>query len=762
FDELDRQIRDLQKWFQHVEATTYRAEALILEGDRDPVDIVLRRTEALLRHLKGKLPPGALADETSQLDALKRRGGATPVKDGRARFAVHQALCRLRRKIAFRNRLLSFDEVLFIKKHRSRRNHMCDQYFGFTAVIGGGVYVLKDPFGRAQDGPFGTSPTVRDVLAEATCRNGRFEGKKLVGGAFLSPDLSYDGKTILFAYTEAEPTQFKWSPRSTWHVFRVNVDGTGLRQLTDGKTNDFDPCWLPDGRIVFNSERRGGFGRCHERPVPIFALHTMNDDGGDIRTISLNESNEWHPSVDNSGMIVYTRWDYWDRGFNQAHHPWVTTPDGRDARVVHGNFRPNQGAAPLMEMDVRAIPGSNRYIATAAAHHNQAYGSLILIDPDVEDDDRMSPVRRITPEEAFPEAEGGGHQSYATAWPLDEDFCLCVYDAAATGGRGRGAGYGIYLVDAFGNKELLYRDPKISCLSPIPLRPRNKPPVVSHLARPAQPARWTSPVAVPDAPSQAKRPQPAPLETPPPVPVAVMNVYDGLLPLPEGTVLKQLRIVQVLPKSSPIHNVPFIGYGREKGARAVLGTVPVEADGSVHFVLPAGKTVYFQVLDERGLAVQSMRSSTYVHAGQRLTCQGCHDRRHRAPAQAKHVPLALRREPSRIKPDVDGSNPFSFPRLVQPVLEKHCLPCHMKNPQKAPDLRRGDWASQRTRHYTSYVNLQKHAFFYGAIGYGYDGWTPPRTIPGKFGARASKLLAMLEKGHNKVKLPPEDLHRLTL
>ncbi|MGB2820730.1 MAG: hypothetical protein WBF17_07105, partial [Phycisphaerae bacterium] len=107
FDELDRQIRDLRKWCQRVEATTYRAEALILEGDRDPVDVVLRRTEALLRHLKGKLPPGALAEETRQLDALKRRGGATPVKDGRARFAVHQALCRLRRKIAFRNPLLS-------------------------------------------------------------------------------------------------------------------------------------------------------------------------------------------------------------------------------------------------------------------------------------------------------------------------------------------------------------------------------------------------------------------------------------------------------------------------------------------------------------------------------------------------------------------------------------------------------------------------------------------------------------------------------
>ena len=753
YDVLARQVQTMRAWFRRVEATTYRTEALVLEADRDPLDVVLRRTEALRKHLKARLPAGALAAEEAQLRALRARAARVPTADARARFALHQDVCRLRRRIAFRNPLLDFGRILFVKRHRSRTNHMCDQYFGFRAVRGGGVYVLEDAFGAA--------PTVRDVLAGAVCESGRFQGKPLAGGAFLSPDLSYDGRSILFAYTEAEPTSFRWTRRSTWHVFRVNADGTGLRQLTDGEVSDFDPCWLPNGRIAFISERRGGFGRCHARPVPLWTLHTMRADGRDIVATSPNEANEWHPSVDNAGLIVYTRWDYVDRGHSQAHHPWITTPDGRDARAIHGNFRQGAGANPYMEMQVRAVPGSGKYVATAAAHHGQAYGSLVLIDPDVEDDDRMSPVRRITPEVAFPEAERG-REVYATPWPLDEDFHLCVYEAAGGRRLGAGARYGIYLVDAFGNKELLYRDAMISCLSPIPLRARRRPPVVAALASPGPPPEWTSPVAGSRGPAGPKTPPPARAAEASLVPAAVISVYDGLLPWPAGTRIKALRVVQILPKASPIHNEPFISHGREKGARAVLGTVPVEADGSAHFLLPAGRPVYFQALDERGLAVQSMRSATYVHPGQRLTCQGCHDPRWRAPAVSKGVALALRRGPSRIAPEADGSNPFSFPRLVQPVLETRCLPCHRKHVGKAPDLRRGDWARRRTKHYTSYVSLQKHAFFYGPTGHGYDGWTAPRTIPGRFGARASRLFALLEKGHHDVKLPAADLRRITL
>ena len=170
------------------------------------------------------------------------------------------------------------------------------------------------------------------------------------------------------------------------------------------------------------------------------------------------------------------------------------------------------------------------------------------------------------------------------------------------------------------------------------------------------------------------------------------------------------------------------------------------------FAVPANKELFFQALDERGLAVQSMRSATYLQEGEHLVCQGCHDAKHRVPRPLTGRPLALQRSPSVIQPDVDGSNPFSFPRLVQPVLDRQCVQCHAeKADKKAPNLAR---EPLQRRWYASYNSLLPYAF----TDYGSN----LRTTPGKFGARASKLLAILEKGHYDVKLSAEDLHRITL
>ncbi|MBM4032734.1 MAG: hypothetical protein FJ291_13225 [Planctomycetes bacterium] len=809
FELLARELASGRGWSQGFREQVFRPDACFFASDRDPVDVVLRRTGALLARLKTMAGVRDLAPEEAALAALKAKANEIDAKDTEARKRLFDEAAKLRRKIAFANPLLDFDRILFAKKHyypggEGTGNHMCDQYFGFMAIHEGGLFVLENPFGD--------KPAVRDLLADAVCENGRFAGKKLEKGGHLYPDLSYDGKTILFPWTEGANTRYKWTPKSTYHIFKVNADGTGLRQLTDGAWNDLHPCWLPNGRVCFISERRGGYGRCHGRPVPTYTLHTMDADGSDITCISYHETNEWHPSVNHDGMIVYTRWDYVDRGFNNAHHPWITTPDGRDARAIQGNWAKSQGDRPLQEMNVRAIPGSRRYVATASAHHGQAYGSLVIVDPNAPDDDKMEPVKRLTPEVRFPEAEGGGEVGYATAWPLSEEFHLCVYDPQGTNARGSRLQnrYGIYLVDAFGNKELLYSDPAISCLGPIPLRPRTCPPVAAHVTLVGKPGASAVGASVPLAPQTTSGTLVATSEAPPnserggkadlaairamamgTAPVGVVNVYDGLYPWPEGTRITALRIVQVLPKSTPSADGPRIGYGGQKNARAVLGTVPVEKDGSAYFELPVCRPVFLQALDEDGLAVQSMRSDLYVHPGETLTCQGCHDQRG-ARKSLGRVALAMTRPPSAIKPDAEGSNPFSFPRLVQPVLDRHCVGCHTKAltegaqaapPPKArsaieddlegkapkrpaasaskapkpPDLRAGDWKKNHSNWYTSYINLEKHAFFFGGVG-----WETPRTIPGKFGARASRLYNMLAKGHHDLKLPPEDLRRIAL
>jgi hypothetical protein len=745
--------------WRRVAPTAFRTEALVHESDRDPVDFVLRTTGALLADLKLRDAVQPWATLEQELAGLAARDAALKVEQRVERFTLFQRVCALRRRIAFSNPLLDFDRVIFVKRRLAAANHMCDQYYGNFARAGGGLFVLEDPWGP--------SPRVRNLLEGSTVEDGRLRASALAGGSFLQPALSYDGRVALCAYTEGPksdpawgvemPERPAWVSQTSYHIFRVNADGTGLRQLTDGPWNDLHPNWLPDGRIVFISERRGGFGRCHGRPVPLFTLHAMDADGRNLVRLSHHEGNEWHPSVNHDGLLVYSRWDYMDRGHNQAHHPWITSPDGRDPRSLHGNFKPSHDLNPDMELNVVAIPGSPRYVATASAHHGQAYGSLIVIDPRVPDDDALAPVRRLTPDVGFPETAEQGALAYGTAWPLSEHYYLCVYGPT-------GDGHGLYLLDAFGNRELLYRDPQIGCLGPVPVKSRPAPPIVPAVGKPArltdQPAFDTvgSPHAL-DATRAATTEKAV---------VSLANVYDSLYPFPAGTKIRALRIVHVLPKSTPLHHQPQIGYGSETSGRAVLGTVPVEEDGSACFYLPACQSVYFQALDQRGCAVQSMRSTTYVHDGEQLTCLGCHEHKGRSPTQAlAGLPRAFGREPSEIQPEAEGSNPVSFPRLVQPVLEQHCVKCHGKEDNKPPDLRIGDWQADGFSWYQSYRNLRLYAFHYGAPRderrrHQYDRWQPARTVPGKFGALASKLLPLLEQGHYDVRLSPAELRRIVV
>jgi hypothetical protein len=311
-----------------------------------------------------------------------------------------------------------------------------------------------------------------------------------------------------------------------------------------------------------------------------------------------------------------------------------------------------------------------------------------------------------------------------------------VYDAEA---KNRG----IYWIDRFGNKELIYRDPAISCISPIPLRARAMPPII-----PSQTVQTAAELA------QAGGKAPA-------ATIALTNVYDSDFRWPAGTKIAALRVIQVLPKSTYPPNQPRIGVADQTNARAVLGTVPVESDGSAYFQAPVGKEIYFQALDAHGMAVQSMRSGTYVHPGERLACQGCHEPKHRPPSQALGAPLAFRRSPSAIRPDVEGSHPFSYVRLVQPVLDRHCTACHRE--KRAVDLSgkiEGGYGWTR-----SYANLAaKYGFYFhvqnGAINTGVHGGA--RTVPGEFGARAARLLKYLDSGHYGVTLSKEERHRITL
>jgi hypothetical protein len=696
-------------------------------ADREPVSEAdaLERAIRRGRALASRLAP----DTTARRDALEAwRRALDGAVTGAGRDSVRLAYLRVR--AAKRALLLAQAEPLlgptvFVKQTPSSFSHQLTQYYGRYARPGGGLFVLDRPG--------------RDMLAREIARGG------LPVGSAMQPEVSWDGKTILFAYCEAPqtPSDTIQGERGRYYsLYRVGADGSGLRRLTRGPYDDFSPRYLPDGRIVFISTRRGGWHRCGTPGCENYVLTVAEGDGSRPRPISFHETQEWDPAVLHDGRIVYTRWDYVDRHPVFYEHLWTTGPDGTRAAALFGNNTFN----PIGVWEARPVPGSGLLIATAAAHHAMTAGSIILVDPS-KGVDGLKPITRLTPDAPFPESEttvpGAWHavmpgtepydtpenrrtpgHCYRSPYPLSERLFLAAYSFRGLVGEPRGNPanmFGIYLCDADGNKELLYRDPNIASVWPVPLRPRRRPPVL-----PPAPGPRVADTGV----------------------FVLQDVYASLPRLRKSSV-KALRIVQVLPKSTPGKDLPPIGIPSGAPGKQVLGTVPVEPDGSAHFVAPARKELAFQALDERGLAVQVMRSGTYLQPGEHATCVGCHEPRASSPPGAR--PLALRRQASRIRPGPDGSRPFSYPVLVQPILDRKCVACHSGPKAGGGIVLTGEPDGPYTRSYNALA--PRVAFSDMSNG-------EAISKPGRFGAHGSPLMKMLERGHQGVRLTRTEVERL--
>jgi cytochrome c553 len=238
----------------------------------------------------------------------------------------------------------------------------------------------------------------------------------------------------------------------------------------------------------------------------------------------------------------------------------------------------------------------------------------------------------------------------------------------------------------------------------------------------------------------------------------LVDVRRSLLPLPADRPIASLRIFQVLPKTEThVANQPRLGYANAESARMLLGTVPVEADGSAYFRVPAQKPLYFQAVDATGRAVLSMRSVTYLQPGERRGCVGCHERPGTPPPVRE--PLARKRPPSAITPGPDGTQPFSYPRLVQPVLDRHCVRCHDgKGDSKSKLVLTGERSGPFT---ASYEGLRPFVRWYE---WGGKSIAQAVTPPGRGGADESPLSRILDDADHKseIQLPADDRLRLIL
>lgn len=702
------------------------------------MDALVGRGRALLaslRELNADIDEAATTFETAVTRATLLDEASSTGEQEAARLGLLYAI----RALALRNPLLNFDEILFVKRAPTMFPHISDQYYGWFSRGGGGIYVLS--------GFKENNPQVRCITPDWP------------EGNFLRPDLSYDGTKVLFAYCRYYPhvaeiedktVKTKLPEDAFYHLYEMNLDGTGIRQLTCGYYNDFDGRYLPGGDIVFLSTRKGtslqtgylsaqascagtqpdSYVRCGgdaRRPVPVFTLHRMDRHGGGMRAISAFENFEWTPAVDHDGEVLYARWDYIDRFNGDFMSLWSTRPDGTQAQLVYGNFTHR----PQCVFEARPIPGSRKLVFTATAHHSITGGSLVLLDRR-RGTEHDAPIERITPEVCFPETEGSPPCYYAGPWPLSETHFLVSWSDKALpihaymkgdDKRNPPNASGIYLYDAFGNLNLLYRDPVISSETPIPIRPRPEP------------------FLLPDTVDQASPTEGSFL---------LQDVYQGMEDIPRGSVAR-LRIVAVLPKVQPFMNQPVLGVSAEDPGKAVLGTVPVEQDGSAHFTVPSGLPVFFQALDSENMALRTMRTLTYVQPGEALSCVGCHESRDSAPVISR-FPAAARREPSLLTPEAEGTWPLRYDALVQPVLDKSCVQCH--NPDSS-DARAAAFDLTPDKSYDALVGYAGNDL--RTLAFEKD-----RSDIGDCVARQSKLLAFLtaEGGHEGIVLDTESLDRL--
>jgi mono/diheme cytochrome c family protein len=654
------------------------------------------------------------------LDALRQRVGVQVENE-----TLRAEALALRRRIILSHPALDFDRLLINKRPPPTFQHQTDQYLGRYNGIGAGLVVLED---------WRTGSPRETVLLAG----------KLPPGTVQHPDLSFDATRILFAYCDQTIADPKLR-RS--FLYEVNVDGSGLRQLTgtasdpmttvDGRhtvlIEDWDPCYLPDGGFAFVSTRNQGGVRCHHggRYCPTYTLYRADEGGANIRPMSHGEANEWDPSVLPDGRIIWTRWDYINRHDTIYQSLWTTRPDGTGTAHFYGNYTRN----PCNILEARAIPGSRKVVATAAAHHAYTAGSIIVIDP-AKGEDGPDPIERVTPETPFPETEGYPVGAYATPWPLIEDLFLVAYTPDALRSQGgkpqRKNAYSIYLVDTLGGRELIYQDPDMSCFAPTPL-----------VARPCPPAL----------------PSMLPGKAPDTGQVYVRNVRRSTQAIPDD--VAALRVVRVYPQ--PVQRVPDRGAVLFEVSKGIVGLAPVAGDGSVAFSAPAGVPLLFQLVDQQGQAVMGMRTFVYLQPGETMSCVGCHEPRRaapsigQAPVRQTYPPLV----PS-VGPRYEGG--LSFMRTVQPVLDRHCISCHGLKDKPAGDLSLlGTMDTEpihlgKPRTSISYTSLMGRP---GLVTVAHRNRESVSSRPADYGARASRLAQLLVSGHGgRVALPPNDLRRV--
>ena len=561
------------------------------------------------------------------------------------------------------------------------------------------------------------------------CRLNLATGKVTVllddpAGGVRDPQVHYGARKVLFSYRKGGTEHY--------HLYEIDVDGGPPRQLTDGPFDDIEPTYLPDGDIVFCSSRCRRWVLCWKVPVAI--LYRCGPDGRNIRMLSSGAATENTPAVLPDGRVLYTRWEYVDRSQLCYHHLWTVNPDGSGQMAFFGNMHPMGVSQPIASrsgpvvlyrnvpgavamLDAKPIGRTGKVVAVFSPSHGRREhaGYITIVDPRRGPDDGPS-ARRVHP---------GG--DWRDPYPISPHAFLVA------------VGREMHRMDDRGNTRLLHRltdpNPRMMLHEPAWLHPRPRERVIPTRI---DLSKTTGRLILSD--------------------VTRGRNMAGVKP---GQI-KKLLVLEQLP--APFHVSPgFDGlswWGTFSLTR-ILGTVPVEPDGSAHMTVPALRSLFFVALDARDLSVKRMQSFVTVQPGETTGCVGCHEPRTTPPPNApRGRPLALRREPSKVQPIPGAGQIIDFRRHVQPVINRHCLKCHGRDKPKGEVCLDGGGSAPSHgsgRVLMSYMALVQRPGLV-ADGRNAHGNRPPRT----FGSSASRLMKKIDGSHNRVKASPAEARIIRL
>ncbi len=627
----------------------------------------------------------------------------------KAALTRYRAYVGFRRAALLANPLIDFEKLLFVKRTEGVYSGLPNNYIGNTGI----TYELDDTIVTSKiHDPSPVLTTVYKPSRDVFCGD---------------IDLHFDADKILFSSTDAN---------GQWQVYERNLKNSHLRQVTHGPkdVDCYDPLYLPDGRIIFNSTSGYHGVPCIGGHDYVANLHIMDKNGGNIRRLCYDQDHNWYASLMPDGRVLYLRWEYTDTPHYFTRVLMRMNPDGTGQRAFYGS----NSYWPNGLWYARSIPGdASKFVAIVSGHHGSTrFGELAVFDVSKGSFEADGVVQRLPgygkPVEPVmvDGLANGSWPKFIHPYPLSDKYFL------VSARLGRSAKMvGIYLVDVFDNILAIKELPGSMLLEPLPMRKIARPPVLPDRV---QANATESTVFIHD-----------------------VHVGTGLRNVPRG-VVSSLRIFQYEYGYRDYAGAGAIACDGPWDVRRIIGTVPVYKDGSASFIVPANSPISLQPLDAEGKALALFRSWFVGMPGETVSCIGCHEDQNVASPPTRTIASASR--PVRPKPWYGPKRGFSFIREVQPVLDKYCVGCHSgtsAQQKKIPDFSfdpKDKKAYVRfgrgNRFSNSYHNLHPYVRRNGVEG-DYHPLTPL-----EFHADRSELIQILRKNHHGVKLDKEAWDRL--